>query len=502
MSAALVLVLAGLGLMALPASESQDSRRELTRGALRATPISTKPSNPFLTKSIEQIRVGDRVLADNPERPRSAADSLEEIDPQHWRLVEMVMPPRDGRGEIGVTLLRPLEWIDGSGAGRDRFIRLAMPELGAIGPARVAAIRPCPPIAVGTGQVVIGTFAHQDADVLDLRVNGLDEPLGVTAIHPIFSVDRSAFIPAGELRIGERLKTPGGTTILSSLLPRLGKHRVYNLEVHVEHVFNVTSLGVLVHNAKPCFINCFTPGTNVLMADGSTRAIEDIAPGELVLASDPESSRQASPHRVVGRIENWTRRVVHVGVAHGSDGGTIDTTGEHPFWTDNRGWTRAIDLQVGDTLRDATGDSVSIVDVWAEPRESKTYNLSVQGVHTFFVVAGGVPVLVHNMDPWTIKFSRPVMPGETFAHGPWAGQTVEAAIAEAMKLGRLPDGLTLEAQMVGNDMVAANNRTLYVARQANLANVSPVDNGGKTFKVIEAHFRKNGFGGPVPEPCP
>ena len=68
-------------------------------------------------------------------------------------------------------------------------------------------------------------------------------------------------------------------------------------------------------------------------------------------------------------------------------------------------------------------------------------------------------------------------------------------------MGRLPDGLTLEAQLVNGEWVAANNRTLYVAQQANLSQVHPVDNGNRTFNVIRRHFNTNGVGGPI-RPCP
>ena len=106
---------------------------------------------------------------------------------------------------------------------------------------------------LGQGALVLGTFAHQDACVLDLFIEGSKEPLGVTDNHLIYSADRDAFVPAGALKTGENLRTISGTAALASVRMRPGKHRVYNIEVEGIHVYHVTDLGVLVHNQKALF---------------------------------------------------------------------------------------------------------------------------------------------------------------------------------------------------------------------------------------------------------
>ncbi|MFN7769683.1 MAG: polymorphic toxin-type HINT domain-containing protein, partial [Planctomycetaceae bacterium] len=133
------------------------------------------------------------------------------------------------------------------------WIHLALPELGAVGPAEVLAIEPCPPLASGPGRTVTGTFAHAAADVLDLEIEGLDTPLGCTAKHRFWSADRHDFVPAGSLTIGEHLRTESGTLRqVTRITPRRGPPvAVFNLEVDAEHVYYVSSAGVLVHNAYP-----------------------------------------------------------------------------------------------------------------------------------------------------------------------------------------------------------------------------------------------------------
>ncbi|MFN9197978.1 MAG: polymorphic toxin-type HINT domain-containing protein, partial [Planctomycetaceae bacterium] len=115
------------------------------------------------------------------------------------------------------------------------------------------AIEPCPPLASGPGRTVTGTFAHAAADVLDLEIEGLDTPLGCTANHPFWSADRHDFVPAGSLTIGEHLRTESGTLRqVTRITPRRGPPvPVFNLEVDAEHVYHVSTAGVLVHNTYP-----------------------------------------------------------------------------------------------------------------------------------------------------------------------------------------------------------------------------------------------------------
>ena len=158
------------------------------------------------------------------------------------------------------------------GAGVDSEIFLEMPELGAVGFARVIAIEPCPKVIDGPGRVVTATFRHQSANVLDLAfapMSGSNAEtktvafnssgsaptaassfsLGVTSVHPFWSVDRADFIPAGELRPLEQvLGIDGQHFRLTSITPRAGPETVYNFEVALDHVYYVGEGGVLVHN--------------------------------------------------------------------------------------------------------------------------------------------------------------------------------------------------------------------------------------------------------------
>ena len=67
-----------------------------------------------------------------------------------------------------------------------------------------------------------GTLVHDNVPVLDLRLEGLTEPLGVTPGHPIWSENRGAFVPAVQLKVGERLYARGGTPCVMAVSPRPG----------------------------------------------------------------------------------------------------------------------------------------------------------------------------------------------------------------------------------------------------------------------------------------
>ncbi|MGH7192220.1 MAG: polymorphic toxin-type HINT domain-containing protein, partial [Candidatus Saccharimonadales bacterium] len=199
-----------------------------------------------VTKPIDQVRVGERVLADNPLA--TLEDRLApEPDERTWRLLKLRMSTPGG-DRLNIELLRPLAWINRAGAAAGASIDLDLPELDAAGSAEVLSVGACPTIERGDGQVVTATFTHQAATVIDLTIAGLSEPIGCTPRHRFWSEDRQEFVPADELRTGERLRASDGrTTRLVAASPRAAGEPVYNLEVNGQHVYLVSSAGVLVH---------------------------------------------------------------------------------------------------------------------------------------------------------------------------------------------------------------------------------------------------------------
>lgn len=145
--------------------------------------------------------------------------------------------------------------------------------------------------------------------------------------------------------------------------------------------------------------SCFTAGTQVILADGSTKNIEDVQIGEVLLG-------QAGAHNTVLAFDHVTlgdRKL------YSFNGGRFFVEDEHPFLATDGVW-RSIDpaatlrespnlevqkLHIGDTLVtiDGTVEIVSIDSQEAEP-DLALYNFILDGNHTYFADS----YLVHNKD--------------------------------------------------------------------------------------------------------
>ena len=226
-----------------------------TGRAVRPGPVAsaTAPAQPR-TKNIEDIRVGERVIGRNPLREQ--VETAPEPDPETSRVLVLRMQKESG-GNASITLLRPLAWIETAGVEEGGTFFLDLPEMGAVGDAQVEAILPCPAIEEDSGNVVTGTFAHEAAPnsrILSVSFTNGARIEGVTDNHPFYSVDRDDFIAIGEMREGESVKVSDGVTRITRIDSRLARagEMLYNLETHNEHVYQVATAGVLVHN------NCIT----------------------------------------------------------------------------------------------------------------------------------------------------------------------------------------------------------------------------------------------------
>ena len=207
---------------------------------------------PLVTQKISEVPVGQWVLAENPELADEGFDPYEDLDPSQWRKLVLAMDKEDG-SRLDIELLRPLAWLEDYGAVVGQTIDLDLPELGAAGTATVVAIEPCPALAPRPSErhhLVTGKFRHQVDELIDLHIEGLDEPITCTPNHLFWSEDRQEFVPAGDITRGSSLRPFSGS--VDFLVRREGRENdaiVYNLEVAVAHTYYVTDHGVLVHNA-------------------------------------------------------------------------------------------------------------------------------------------------------------------------------------------------------------------------------------------------------------
>jgi RHS repeat-associated protein len=153
--------------------------------------------------------------------------------------------------------------------------------------------------------------------------------------------------------------------------------------------------------ARTCGRHSFVPGTHVLLASGAKVPIEDVRIGDEVLATDPitgETEARAVTAEILGEGDKNL-------VAVTTEEATIVATDTHPFWVvDLEEWVEAGNLMPGTFLRTSAGTYIQVTAVVHWSQHATVYNLTVEGLHTYYVLAGSVPVLVHNSNCGLVEY--------------------------------------------------------------------------------------------------
>ncbi|HYC56547.1 MAG TPA: polymorphic toxin-type HINT domain-containing protein [Candidatus Binatia bacterium] len=157
-------------------------------------------------------------------------------------------------------------------------------------------------------------------------------------------------------------------------------------------------------------VGCFRGDTAVATPEGP-RAIRDLRVGDKVWSIDEKTSK-----KVAARVSDTHVRPAAALRTIRAGEELLRTTDEHPFWVEGKGWTTAAQVAVGDKLRAASGDAVTVtanarsdgaafyagyekpsvqrVSLSAFSADELVYNIEVEGTHSFLV--GRSEVLVHN----------------------------------------------------------------------------------------------------------
>jgi RHS repeat-associated protein len=145
--------------------------------------------------------------------------------------------------------------------------------------------------------------------------------------------------------------------------------------------------------AKACGYRSFAADTEILMADGGVKPIQEVEPGDIVWAVDPETGEEGE--RSITAL--WAHPDYLLTVA--TSAGDLQTTEDHHFWNETDGlWEEIQSFDSEDLLLTGSGGTASVRGfVYASGHEDLAYNLTVDDLHTYFVVTdGGVALLVHN----------------------------------------------------------------------------------------------------------
>ncbi|MFJ6011531.1 polymorphic toxin-type HINT domain-containing protein [Streptomyces sp. NPDC092952] len=228
-------------------------------------------------------------------------------------------------------------------------------------------------------------------DALDCFTTGALGACGATVVNVVTSAV-GGLIGKMASRYGLPWKWKKG----AELIARLGRVA----DELISGVKNWYSKTKLAQRLRKC--NSFVPGTRVLMADGSSRPIEKVKIGDEVLATDPETGETRS-QKVTAEIKgqglkDLVKVTVDIDGPKGDKTASVTATDGHPFWVPELGaWLKATDLEPGEQLRTDSGAQVTIQAVkrWTV-LDATVYNLTVSETHTYYVLAGQTPVLVHN----------------------------------------------------------------------------------------------------------
>ncbi|HEX6685093.1 MAG TPA: RICIN domain-containing protein [Candidatus Limnocylindrales bacterium] len=161
----------------------------------------------------------------------------------------------------------------------------------------------------------------------------------------------------------------------------------------------LTPLALGRYRANRMSCHSFDPDTPVLLADGTTKKIKNIKVGDRVLATDPQTGHTTAKEVTQLHVnDDWDLAEVNILDEETGLTTSLETTWHHPFWnTTDDHWTEAADLTPGTRLRDDKGketQQVISVRIWTGLRQMR--DLTVDDIHTYYVLAGSTPILVHN----------------------------------------------------------------------------------------------------------
>jgi len=208
--------------------------------------------------------------------------------------------------------------------------------------------------------------------------------------------DAVQFISATVIAPGDRIITSTGNGLLvedMNVVYDTGSY--FSLDVEESDTIILKPADIIVHNYE-----CFAAGTKVLLADGSSKNIENVKSGDIVVSYNLSTNK--NENKVVGRLLSILSD--HISYVTLSNGTILKVTNDHPIYT-NKGWA-AIDVKLTKTKYDlpveelVIGSLVKTIDgnieiISIETKDEATMTFTLKDVedNANFYADG---VLVHN----------------------------------------------------------------------------------------------------------
>jgi len=385
-------------------------------------PSGFLPSNSLLPDSskldstrlgsapIESLRVGDRVMAYDPQVTQSERDSWQEPNWDQAIKLTLLMPKADG-SELEIEMLRSEQWV--------------MSQLG----------------------FLVDQTTEPNADLEDKesasnksKEPSTDESLASndSFIEPQ-SIEPTVQVPLSPLRPLFRQMA-----ITTALIDEVGTGSGVEL-LGLTIQMDLPELG-LTGQAIVTGIEC---SPEVKTGDGqvvtatfhhTSGDVIDLVVGDG--ASNDNKQSSSSLHTVEEKI---------------------GTTGNHPFWSvDRQDYIQASSLEIGERLLTYHGETKRVISKLARPGPAPVYNLEVFGDHTYFV--GKNNILVHNSYKKAKAIPATRVAGETTSTA--IGKQVHSASAAARRASG-------EFDLVETAIKDANGNPILVPRRVNLKTGKP-----------------------------
>lgn len=246
------------GIVSVRADDYLVNQETMATGHIRPVPLEYY-SQTLLAQQDAVNKQSEMIISSLEFSDPAGQSDAEDITPLTWKWVDLEMKHDDG-GLTYMSLRRPNHWFLKKDVKEGGQVYFDWEDVGAAGWAVVKSIRhnqlDSRLIESGNDSLVtrpiIGKFQHTSNNVFDLRFdNGV--VIGVTGNHPIWSVDKSTWVEASKLRVGELVAAVNGKARLTHMQHRPGTHTVYNIEVYKSHNYHVSRQAILVHNG-PCKI--------------------------------------------------------------------------------------------------------------------------------------------------------------------------------------------------------------------------------------------------------
>jgi RHS repeat-associated protein len=226
-------------------------------------------------------------------------------------------------------------------------------------------------------------------------------PHSFTGSTPVLMADGSVK-PIDQIKVGDQITNaaPGGTT---------ETHKVDNVIVTTtDHDFVALSVAPVTVSPEAKAAGAATTAGNGLNATSRAK----IAAATLAAAALLSATAAPAAHASTAGAANAP-----------STTATLTTTYHHQFYdaTTNQ-WTQAESLHPGDLLQTPTGYAL-IEATHLYHANTTTYDLTIGDLHTYYVVAGSTPVLVHNCGNGASTGAIPNTSKPVVGEYPDAGQT-------------------------------------------------------------------------------